>query len=189
MEKRGLKKTKSGVFILPILMYQNIIKKSPYYIGTYILNTHQPRICVVFQDITMDEDPTQLVTLMGVLVADPLYINQDVLDGEVIVEFRFPSKFKKDFDLILEGRYSELSREYKDILMIDHVEESLQGSARSMFDILYPTNAKRKAIAEALDVRYDSIPKELLDIPVLENEIFCRLTEYKEKYESRECVN
>lgn len=142
-----------------------------------------PQIVLIFDNI--DYEPLK----MDIFKLQNNYSFIDCCYGDDIKEvclfFEIPKEFRKDFELFKLGRYSEFSDKYKDILITTYGKNQAIGYSEttglpnvSMFDILYPTELKKKALAEVLGVKYELI-KEVMDPPNPDCEIYKEIKEFK----------
>lgn len=196
-----IKRTKTTTFLLPIFPYYKSLLNSVYFIDAYIHSVAKPSLIVVLQDIEENEDNSKLVEAINGCVMDPGYVSCSNGDKEILIEFRVPKRYLLDFQTFLEGKYSKLSLELKEILMssrieaqrkLGHKEEDARkianstgtGSKVTMYDILYPTARRRREVAADLLVREEVLPDDIFDIPSLNNERYYTIEELKNKYES-----
>ena len=85
----------------------------------------------------------------------PNYVSmQDVDDYHVLYKFSVPNKFLKDYDLIIQGKYSYISEVSKERILNFHSS----AKDRPLGKILYRDAARRKRMEEELGT---VIPKEL----------------------------
>jgi hypothetical protein len=107
------------------------------------------------------------------LKINPIYNGHTYNDSEVIIKFKIPLEYHDVFDNFIKGKYSEFNNEYKRILAnIEGKDVIKTGTLVSVYDIIYPRRDKIKQIAEELNVDISIIPKDVLDPPDLEYEIY-----------------
>jgi len=105
----------------------------------------------------------------------PLLLDEYAVGEEhVMLVFEFPKEFLKDKELVLEGKYSKLSAEFKE-LFPDFVESIVDGILIRDYSIYYrifnKTEDLKTYIEETLGVKLEK-DSEVWGIPNLEKEIF-----------------
>lgn len=188
--KNNILPNKTTIFLLPIFGYA----KSYYtdkFIGMFLdrLDTKDPRIACIFQN-SDDEDLKMHVYKMmnSHFFDDSIY---DDNNKEIVLFLNVDSKFKEDCRKLIEGRYSEFSTGFKELLIKHHgtnTNKKYTDDGRpgvTVHDTINPTNEKRKLLADALLVDVGLI-KEVLDKPDIEEERYYTVKELKKKLKKEE---
>lgn len=100
---------------------------------------------------------------------------------EILIFFKVPEVFRENFDLFIEGKYSKLTDGYKDIIISFYGKKTIKDSYEvTAFDMIEPTDYKRKQIAEYLSSERSIIDwrdiDEVFSKPNLKKEIYKPLT-------------
>ena len=89
-------------------------------------------------------------------------------------------EFYNIFKCFINGKYSEFSNEYKQILTNIYGYGVFQnGTLVTMYDIIYPRKDKIRQIMESLNVEKSIKLIEVFDIPNLNYEIYQHIDELK----------
>lgn len=116
LDKIKIKETKTSNFILPLLGYPKLFYQ-PFlvnaYLNTSIYDIYKINILVRFYA------STSFVNLEeGIKSMDTYIDSYDLYEGRYIMFMvEIPDKFKADFDKVLEGKYSKLSKEAKRLIL------------------------------------------------------------------------
>jgi hypothetical protein len=176
IKKNNIKTTKTSQFLVPLIGYP-LNYYTQYHIGSYILNDKEPKIVCVFEHVN-----DELLNIHLKRLSDSYcYISTMKDEDEIVVKFDLDKTFKNDFHIFLDGKYSLLSKKFKDLLMRFHDTTSAKDHYASMYDTLYPTNRKRKLLADYLSVDINDII-EVLAKPELDLELYKPINELKLQY-------
>lgn len=91
-------------------------------------------------------------------------------DQYIIFKFKVPSNKYKDYDYILSGRYSKVSKDFKNIIITNNnlIRESGEMNKTSiMYKILWRNPLYKKGLEKSLNVTIDR-DAELWDLPDIE---------------------
>lgn len=144
---------KSGIYILPMLG-QN---ENQFY-SKYVMPQCQFRNCFVADNNKALKDKIILVYEFS---STNLYMNfvftlkkldffedsYELDKNHTVFIFTIPIQFKNDYDRIIEGNYSKISRLYKDHIMKFHE----YSEHNEVFGILYRTGARRDQLEEKIN--------------------------------------
>lgn len=148
-------------------------------LNVYILHEVTPHLYVVtLKDDIIDDILSKLSE------HDDFVESFDDDDGkELIFKLRVPKRHEEDYYKILNGVYSEISDEYKEILKyfytnsvypIDTTPLIVNGQvATTMWEILNPSVRKREQVAKHFGVEVDAI-KQLMSKPDLKYELYIK---------------
>jgi len=113
-----IKKNITSLFIVPTLKITKDDIKGHNMINGYLIDIerdtqYEDSVYILFR-------PPDMLLFQGFVEkqyeTNKLLIDDyDYDDGFVVLVYKLPSKFKKDYDLIKEGKYSETSKEYQNI--------------------------------------------------------------------------
>jgi hypothetical protein len=156
-------KTKSSVFILPMIMgipikyfsgFANVFIGSSFGYGGITESTD--RIFLVFKtsllkehyytknDITVENKDRK-----NKLKSTPQYAGVQVIGNYIIFIYRPADKLLKDYNRFKEGKYSEFSGKYKTII------KKYYPTSERVNNILNPSNKDRDKLAKELAVKLD----------------------------------
>lgn len=188
------KSTKATHFLLPFYGWGKSYYTDYLITVNIISDENKPRIVFIFDNFDEDGLVTQLYKLHNHHCFDESW--EDDEGKEICVSMKIPQEYLKDYKLFLEGKYSKFSERYKDILVKIYgrtvnpiIEVNLKGEKSyskkaakvSMFETLYPTYEKRRAIERRLEVTLDE-NAEVFDKVNLEEEEYLSIVKLKEKY-------
>lgn len=145
--------TKSTHFIMPMVGYEiadflSIDEKVNYLINCYI-DIEEQKIVIVLDDT----NDSNIVTFLKFNNSNPHFINSINEEGEIVLFYDIPTKYKEDFDIFLTSKYSRLTEKYKKKLVDVYGRKTNTDDYRpNQFDVIYPTPYKRKQLAEHLKV-------------------------------------
>lgn len=110
----------STIFLLPAIQIKNSVKKEFYdngFINTYITtNKIKYPYEVIFLLFNPSEFDYQYAGFESRLISNENYIEcNDLGNNYVLYTFKIPQIFIKEYYLFLDGRYSEFSKEYKEL--------------------------------------------------------------------------
>ena len=111
-------------------------------------------------------------------------------DNDYLLIYNLPSQFKDDFYLFIEGKYSKMSEEYKSIILRAYnlrVYNSvdLKDYRPTISEALYPTDIKRKLMADYYLIDDYRIIDEVSAKPNKQYEAYHTIKELNKKYENR----
>lgn len=166
-KNNNIKSTVTSVFILPMIgLTRDMFLDNK---TTSFINGHIKNNLLV---IIMDNNHNHEVKLIG----NSFYLFKETFDTEILYFYEIPNL--PDTKLILEGKYSEISEAYKKVLIDVYGNwENKNSSDVTVKEILYPTDNKRKLLAEGLDIKDITVFKEVFTKPDLEIENLKYLTE------------
>lgn len=168
----------SCVFILPVLKIGKRKLESLGLVDTYLLNGEESMVyenCIHllfkpssisrFNDFLMEEKQKRA----------SIVDENDYPGGLVLITYQLPSRFKEDYDLIWQGKYSETSKEYQEMFpktvkvttSAGHLVTEMSGQ-HMVFSRYQPM---RRKLEEELGAEL-SEDQELWTIPDIERETF-----------------
>ncbi len=174
---------KSKRFLIPMLntaLYHKT-KDLDYLIDVSFIQMGFPQIVVVFDNV----DYIPLKEDVHRLSMSPCYVDMEYGDEEkeLIMFFDVPKEFKKDFELYVQGHYSQFSEQYKSLLVKSYGSAREKGISPktelpnvNIYDAIYPTDDLKKLMAKQLStpnyiIDWKNI-NEVLDPPNIEYEEF-----------------
>lgn len=174
----GIDYTKSTHFLMPMLGYQknDFISHqdgSSFLINCHIYDTDKPTLVLVLDNNIKGEIDVNLEMFLYKNDINNQFKEKVVEeDGQtILLVYELDERYYIDFYKFIEGRYSEMSQTYKSKLVGLYGRKSNNKDHRpSIFDVLYPTTAKRKQWAEYLGVDADLI-KEVSSKPDMSYEV------------------
>jgi hypothetical protein len=175
------KMTKSCIFIMPFLgkdrqHFKWDINFCNCYIGTEDDFTYGNSIYLLYRFI----GDTWYTDFEQELRNSPYFIeSQDVDKHHVLYEFSVPSDYIEDMDLILEGKYSQISIGAKNRVLTFHGSTS----DKPIHGILSRSSEYREKLEKEL-----GLDKDRIKIP-LENELYDRFKEEEEIYLNKYKIN
>lgn len=113
------------------------------------------------------------------------------IDNEIILYFTIPNRNLENLKMYLKGKYSQFSKDYKELLCAYFGRKPHPNKTSHEvyeFDVIFPQEYKRLAIAKRLGVDINDID-EVLDIPNLEKEQFRsikKLEELNNQYDNKQ---
>ena len=97
------------------------------YVNGYIADNSRPSI--VDRPVYVLFKPTDIVSFGSFIEeqynSKTLVEDYDYPDGFSVLCYKFPDKFSKDYDLILEGKFSHVSKEYKELFPLKNSNQQL----------------------------------------------------------------
>lgn len=163
--------TYSTRLVLPMLGFKSTDFKR--LINVHITNLKDPQVIVILQDT--DDSVVDLVRCQ----INDNYIEHYRDEDELCIRFRIPDQYYTDFNKFIDGKYSQLSTKYKEVLTYMYGQGVYhKGIDVSMYDILYPRLDKRKAIAEWTGEPLELI-KEVMSSPDMSYELYKSLNQLK----------
>lgn len=97
----------------------------------------------------------------------------DYSGGNVVCVYKFPTKFKNEFRLFLEGKYSKFSKEYIDLFPQETKVISEDGIRRSEYSLYYHVFGRTQSIKDYWEEKIgESLPEdaEMWSMPDIKNE-------------------
>lgn len=93
----------------------------------------------------------------------------------IVVVLRIPEEFESDYDLIIQGKYSNLSPEYRDLVSdkLDSVmnEAAYKSNGKRLQMLVIEKNSKVKSVAAKVIQNMDNVAEgQIWEKPVLEQE-------------------
>lgn len=187
--KNNKYKSKSKVFLLPMLKSPllHVNNEINYLIDVQVVLGGFPQIVVIFENVDYEPLKMDIYKLQNV----PYYLDADYGDDnkEVILFFDVPNNYKEDFELFVQGKYSRFSHSFKELLTKTYGEQRLLDFSKesklpnvSVYDAIYPTEERKKALSSALGCDVKDLNDEVLSPPDLEFEEYKNIEELKEKY-------
>lgn len=151
--------------------------------GLSFLNAHiaqdEPKIYVICEN---NEDDATLITAIVKARINPNFIDSVVIEDERIFTFKIKEEDVPIYEAFKKGRYSTFPIEYKERLLKIYGRTPIKSNRYvSECDALYPTDFKRKQIADWLGVKDYREIVEVLDAPDLSYEFYVPITELKSK--------
>lgn len=184
-ENGNIKHTKVTMFCLPMygIHYKDF--------GNHLLNVHtiqedNPYLYVLILN-PYKEDP-HLNKVLDKLRNHYNFVEEtrDDEDYEIVIKMKLDSHWEDDYYKIMSGDYSQLSEDYKKILinLFSDRKEDLTKPPKiidgqvltTMHEVLYPTIEKKKVIAKHFGVEVSSV-KELISKPDIRYELYRKTSE------------
>lgn len=148
-------------------------------INAHIKSKEEILIYVIINKLDLPEESKDYVLLQNLNEHFVDYIEEE---QEYILIYKLPDHFLKDYNKILKGEYSKTSDSYKQILIRVHgVQNHTESHLATVHDCLYPTDIKRKQLADHFLVNLDFI-EEVCSKPRPNYEIFKTIKQLKEEY-------
>lgn len=181
-----IKNTRTTKFLMPLI---GVSEKEldnhclDMFINAYIKNKEELTLYVVLNKLDFPEESMQFIILQNL---NEHYLCFMENDQEYIIEYEIPEHFREDFDKILDGKYSETSAPYKQIMTRVHgIRKDDNDPACFIYEVIYPTDRKRELKAKDLSVGHSiidkSIIKEVSSKPNLEYEEYVSIEQLKFK--------
>lgn len=179
-------KKKSANFLLPMLdvkMYHRT-DKIDYLIDVCFIQLGFPQIVVIFDNIDYEplkEDIHRF--MMNHNFVDAEYGDDD---KEICLFFDVPKEYRIDFEFFTQGKYSQFSKKYKDLLISNYGIMKEEGLSKdtglpnvSMYEAINPSKEIKQIMGKELGVDWRII-NEVLDSPNIELEEFKLIDEINE---------
>lgn len=184
---------RSKTFLVPMLEMplMHISEDKNYLIDVGFTTVGYPQVVLVFDNIDYEPLRTDIYKLQNHYCCVDVEYGDN--DKEVIIYLNIPEEFRKDFDKFIEGRYTEFSDKYKELLVRTYGEGRQEGfnskdglPNMSMYDVIYPEESVKSRLAESLStgnhrVNWKDI-KEVLDPPNKKYEVFKKAEDLKREY-------
>lgn len=156
-------------FIRPMMGYPTQYY-GPKYCNTYIDPLNE-LIHIVFKR-PLKEDFTQYYYTLESLMNDVHY--KEAIDTEefLVLIFNVPEDCRRDFQLFIDGKYSQMSTDYKEHILSTYVQD--QKLYQWVMIALYPKDYHRNTLRDLLGVSKAVLKDdcEVLDKPRLQEEVF-----------------
>ncbi len=176
-------------FLLPMIYY-NIDDftgdYNNYLINCYITKEFDGKIIVICDNI--EDEHFKIFLYKNEL--NPYYLNSLLDDNnkEIQLVYQIPNNYIEDYYTIIDSKYSFISKSYKDKLIKIYGRQCNTNNYKAtMYDTLYPTEFKRKQIAQWLgyDVKSKDwmIINEVLDKFDLDKNLFQSIEDIKLHYQ------
>lgn len=185
IEDNDLKMNMSTIFITPMLGFENNFLTDEFMSTYLVLDGDEPEIALVFEntDNYAFKDTIWILQQLDTFSS----INYDDDDCEIIARFKIPELYKRDYTLIMDGKYSKISKGYKEVLLDYHGRKSGNGKCIYMIDALYPDHQTKAYRAEKLGVSVNLLPDgEVMSIPDKISEQYLRVDRLKSEVEITE---
>jgi hypothetical protein len=191
LKSKGWSKlNKATNFLLPMIGYTVDDFSSGYknyLINCYITKELDGKLIVICDHVD-DEDFNVFMYRNEV---NPCYEGSTLDDDEkeVQITYQIPDRYREDYLKIVDSKYSQISKSYKDRLTSIYGRKTNPDDYKAtMYDALYPTEFKRKQIAERLgyDVKGKDwlIIEEVLDKLELDRNVFQSIDDLKLEMQS-----
>jgi hypothetical protein len=165
------KKNKSRTYIVPLLNEYIEIHKS-LLIDTYLYDINKSelnlnRINGIYILFKWSDNNVHKLYEQKLLNSELLKIHYDIDVDSYMVYLEFPKEIQSEVDKILEGKYSELTIESKQVIL----KYWNLGIVSDLYGVLLKTEKRRKKLEEELNVKIKS-DAELASIIDVSQEIF-----------------
>lgn len=150
----------------------------PTFLNAHITSGNEPHIYVICE---YKEEDASLTTAIIRARINPNFIDTEVVEDEIIFKFKINKDDLPIYKSFIDGKYSKFSKHYKDKLIRIYGNTPIKANRYvSEYDTLFPTDFKRKQIADWTGADIKDID-EVLDSPDLDYEIYLPLSEFKSK--------
>lgn len=155
-------KTKSYTYIFPMLA-EELIDPKINLVNVYLNDANKPEIkdrILLLYEFTPDIEFLRFEEeVKWSLYYDGKY---DLNDDYVVMMFRIPEYHKKDYDLIMQGKYSEISEDYKHKIINFHNLPDFSQVTGVLYRKEFAYKIMEKKINEGLPEAYwTRIPRDL----------------------------
>lgn len=175
--------TRSTKFLLPLVGITEMdiekIDKNLLINVHYLIKEKEIKIIVVLKLDEFNERLEYFVKLQNLNENFSKDFVNTMIDNDYLIIYNLPEQFREDFNLFIEGKYSKMSKEYKDIIIRVYGDQvDLKDYKPYISEVLYPTDIKRQLIAEYynVDIKYVD---EVSAKPNKEHEAFHTIEELK----------
>jgi hypothetical protein len=162
-----VKKNKSSVFIIPMIMgipYKYFSGFVNCYIGSnYDDNNYQERIYIVFN--TDDFNNDKISNKVETMTSSSQFVNTLIVDDFTVLSYKPPEVFLSDFIAFKNGEYSKFSEKYKSLI------KALYPKLKDVHSIIEPTGEDRAELGKKLEANL-SDNCEIFDSPYESDETF-----------------
>lgn len=175
-----IRNTKTTVFLMPLIGVTELSLghiNPKLLINAHIKSKEEDLIYVVINKLDLPEESSEYVLLQ--------YLNEHFVDyieeeQEYILIYKIPKHFREDYNKILKGEYSKTSVSYKEIMLrVYGIQNNTKCHLATVHDCLYPTDTKRRQLADHFVVNIDFI-EEVCSKPRAHYEIFKTIKQLKE---------
>lgn len=175
-----IRNTKTTVFLMPLIGVTELSLghiNPKLLINAHIKSKEEDLIYVVINKLDLPEESSEYVLLQ--------YLNEYFVDyieeeQEYILIYKIPEHFREDYNKILKGEYSKTSVSYKEIMLrVYGIQNNTKCHLATVHDCLYPTDTKRRQLADHFVVNIDFI-EEVCSKPRAHYEIFKTIKQLKE---------
>ena len=174
--------TKTTTFLMPLIGISELSIKHLHpkmLINAHIKSKEDKLIYIILNKVDSPEESTDYVLLQNL---NEHFIDCIEEEQEYILIYQIPEYFHNDYDLIIKGKYSQTSVQYKEVLLrVYGIQNNYENHLSTVHDALYPTTAKRQQYADFLNVDVRLID-EVCSKPKLPYEVFQTLEQLKEIY-------
>jgi len=159
--------------------------KSDYgsdFLGLYLYDVVDYKVIFLFSNTDNEQTKEAIHYLTMHHCFDSHY--EDRENEEIGVILNIDHNYKYDFECYLNGKYSKFSPILKKLIEKQHGKYEFPPDSHKVtpYEMIYPSNKKRKAIADTYGVDIKYVPEDVYDIPNMEREKFLTLNQLKEKY-------
>ncbi len=179
-----IKYTKTTRFLMPLIGISEFSLeyiKPKLLINAHCAETDDKIIYVILNKLDFPEEVNDYFILQNL---NEHFIDHIEEEEELILIYKVPDHFNDDYIKILNGDYSKTTEAYKQIMLrIYGLHKHDKSYLTTVYDCLYPTEVKRKQIANYFEVNYKDID-EVCSKPNMDYEIFKPLEKLKINYES-----
>lgn len=182
----GIKK-KSRIFLLPLIDANVSVHEFDPFLIDVNIDKDNIQLILIFDNTYISEE---FKMIFYKLSNNYCYIDNSDYGGngtELICNFSIPKEYRDDFFKFIDGKYSEMSEKYKKKIltfnMFPNVTHSVKGKI-TPYDILFPSEQKRKEIAEDLGVDIKNMNDDLYDKPNMDYEIYHPIEKLREIYKA-----
>lgn len=183
IEDNDLKMNNSTVFILPMLHLKGIYDLDEL-ISAYISKTETTNLVdfigpyIILCLVNSDTDKLKNTIYDFQQHKEFISIDYDDDNKEIVVTFSVPKEYIEDFNLIQIGRYSRISREYKNVLLDNHGRKTGAGKCIYMIDALMPCHETKKYRADKIGCSISDLPNgEVMSSPDDEDECYVKTSD------------
>lgn len=170
--------TKSSIYVRSMLGYSFDFYGENYH-NCYLGGDNQKDVLYLTFKKPI-ENPTKFNKILETLSMDEYYIGYKASENWCIVKMYVPLNYLNDFNRFLEGKYSQMSSDFKENLLNILLRYDRTKTLYNQVKLcLYPTKEARKSLGEALGVELAK-DAEIASIPNMEVE------RYRDEYFRRE---
>jgi hypothetical protein len=174
--------TKTTTFLMPLIGISELsinFLHPRMLINAHIKSKEDKLIYIILNKLDSPEESRDYVLLQNLNEHFVDYIEEE---QEYILIYQLPKHFNKDYELILQGKYSQTSVPYKEIMLrVYGIQNNSANHLSTVHDVLYPTDVKRQQYADFLNVEVMLI-EEVCSRPKLQYEVYKTIDQLKEDY-------
>ncbi len=179
LQEGEVKNTKTTTFLMPLIGVSELTIKKLHpklFINAHVKSKDEKLIYIILNKYDTPEESKDYVLLEHL---NEHYLDYIEDDEEYILIYQVPEHFHDDYNLILQGKYSKTSIQYKEVLLrVYGIQNNKANHLSTVHDVLYPTDEKRKQYADFLGVNMGLID-EVCSRPRLHYEVFKTIKELK----------